>query len=420
MSGMDRVLEKKKGLKKKHLWIFVGVSLFLFVFYSIFYGDESSKLNVDIEKLSIEQVTFDIFQDYIAVQGTVEPIRTIYLDAVEGGRVEEVLREEGSMLKKGDPIIRLSNDNLVLDISNSEAQITRAINESRNARLSMQQQLLSSGIKIVELRKRAAQDKRDFRNKELLFAEQHISEEEFRRSKEDYNTTLELLNLYLQSYHNDSIYQAAYHSSQEESLERMSRNLKLTMKRLENLTINAPVGGELTSLKPEVGEVINYGTRVGTINILDSYKLKVQIDEHYIARIQRGLEGECEFSGQRYNAKIAKIYPEVSGGRFTVDMVFTDSIPGQIRIGQTSRIRLQLGESNPALLLSRGGFYQSTGGQWVYVIDPSGEFAVKRQITLGRQNPRHYEVLEGLTEGEKVIVSGYENFGTADKLLIRD
>jgi HlyD family secretion protein len=420
MSGMDRVLEKKKGLKKRHLWIFVGVSLFLFVFYSIFYGDESSKLNVDFEKLSIEQVTFDIFQDYIAVQGTVEPIRTIYLDAVEGGRVEEVLREEGSMLKMGDPIIRLSNDNLVLDISNSEAQITRAINESRNARLSMQQQLLSSGIKIVELRKRAAQDKRDFRNKELLFAEQHISEEEFRRSKEDYNTTLELLNLYLQSYRNDSIYQAAYHSSQEESLERMSRNLKLTMKRLENLTINAPVGGELTSLKPEVGEVINYGTRVGTINILDSYKLKVQIDEHYIARIQRGLEGECEFSGQRYNAKISKIYPEVSGGRFTVDMVFTDSIPGQIRIGQTSRIRLQLGESNPALLLSRGGFYQSTGGQWVYVIDPSGEFAVKRQITLGRQNPRHYEVLEGLTEGEKVIVSGYENFGTADKLLIRD
>ena len=420
MEGMDRPIEKKKGLQKKHIWIGAGCAFVIYILYSMIFGDKSTRLNVDYHKLGIERVIYDVFQDYIAVQGTMEPIRTVYLDAVEGGRVEEILKEEGATLKKGDPIISLSNDNLVLDISNTEAQITRAINESRNARLAMQQQLLNSKIRITELRKKIIQDKRVYSNNDLLFKDKHISEEEFLRSRETYETTKELLALYIQSYKNDSLYHSAYLSSLEESVERMSRNLKLTMKRIDNLTINAPVSGELTSLKPEVGEVINYGTRVGIINIIDSYKLKVEIDEHYISRIFRGLQGECDFSGQRFPAKITKIYPEVRGGRFSVDMIFTDSVPEQIRVGQTSRIRLQLGESTPSLLIPRGGFYQSTGGQWVFVIDPSGQFAVKRPITLGRQNPRYYEVLVGLSEGENVIISGYENYGTADKLIIKN
>jgi HlyD family secretion protein len=419
MNGMDKAIVKKKGLQWKHLWIFVIAFFALFILYNIIFREKGTRLNVQAERLTIETVSSGVFQDYISVQGVVEPIRTIYLDAVEGGRVEEVLRDEGSMLKKGDPIIRLSNDNLALDISNTEAQITRAINESRNARISMQQQLLHAGIRIAELRKKSLQDERLFKKNETLYKDKFISEEEFLRSQEEYETTSELLGLYLESYKNDSLYQAAYLSSMEESIDRMSLNLKLTMRRLDNLTINAPVDGELTSLSPEVGEVINYGNRVGIINILDSYKLRVDIDEHYISRIYRGLEGESDFAGSSYRAKINKIYPEVRAGRFAVDMVFKDEIPKQIRVGQTSRIRLELGESNTTLILPRGSFYQNTGGQWIFVVDPSDEFAVKRSISVGRQNPRYYEVLDGLHEGERVIVSGYENFGNADKLVIK-
>jgi HlyD family secretion protein len=199
----------------------------------------------------------------------------------------------------------------------------------------------------------------------------------------------------------------------------MTINMDLTRKRLDNLNIKAPVNGELATLNPEIGEVVNYGTRVGTMNILDSYKLRVDIDEHYIARIDRGLIANCDFSGRDYTAKLVKVYPEVQNGRFAVDMNFTGEVPAQIRIGQTSRIKLELGESQNAILLSKGGFYQSTGGQWVYVVDPSGSFAVKRNISIGRQNPRFYEVIDGLAVGEKVIVSSYDNFGNVDKLILK-
>ncbi len=199
----------------------------------------------------------------------------------------------------------------------------------------------------------------------------------------------------------------------------MQENLNLTRKRLEKLLIKSPIKGELATLNPEIGEVINYGTRIGTINILDSYKLRVEIDEHYIARVKRNLNGECDFSGKNYPAVITKIYPEVTEGRFAVDMIFTKDVPEEIRIGQTSRIRLELGESKEAVLIARGGFYQSTGGQWVYVVDKSGEFAYKRNIRIGRQNPRYYEVLEGLEPEEEVIVSSYDNFGNIDKLMLK-
>ncbi len=420
MDGMDKMIEKKKGLTRKKIWIGVGVIALLLLFYNLVFGDKSSKLNVDSEKITIEPVVKDLFQDYIAVQGTVQPIRTIYLDAVEGGRVEEILREEGSMLKKGDVIIRLSNNNLILDISNTEAQVLRTINELRNARNYMQQQLLSSNIEILTLANKVRQLKRAYEKNAILHQSQHISDEDFEKSDEDYHTTVKLLELQKENHVQDSIYRSVQVATLEESVKNMTENLKLAKKRLDNLNIKAPVDGELATLNPEIGEVINYGNRVGTINILDSYKLRVEIDEHYVARVERGLYGECDFAGQKYQARISKLYPEVQNGRFAVDMVFTGDIPPQIRIGQTSRIKLELGESQTALLLTKGGFYQSTGGQWVYVVDPSGDFAVRKPITIGRQNPRYYEVLDGLTEGEKVIVSSYESFGNVDKLILKN
>jgi HlyD family secretion protein len=420
MNGMDKKIEKKKGLTKKTIWILVGVVAVSLLFYNIVFGDKSSKLNVDLEKISIEEVEQDIFQDYIAVQGVVEPIRTIYLDAVEGGRVEEKLREEGSMLKKGDAIIKLSNNNLILEISNTEAQVLRTINELRNARNFMQQQLLNSNIQILQLKKDVAQMKRNYEKNKVLFKDRHISEEDFKQSEEEYLTSSQLLKLQREYHASDSIYRSVQVSTLEKSVDNMSNNLSLAQKRLDNLVIKAPVDGELATLNPEIGEVVNYGTRVGTINILDSYKLRVEIDEHYVARVNRGLFGECDFAGQKYSAKIAKLYPEVNNGRFAVDMVFTEEVPSQMKIGQTSRIKLELGESQKAMLIPKGGFYQSTGGQWVYVLDPSGDFAIKRQISIGRQNPRYYEVIEGLNPGEKVIVSSYDNFGDADKLILKN
>jgi HlyD family secretion protein len=419
MNGMDKKIEKKRGLSKKSIWIIVGSLALLFACYNIFFGDKSSKLNVEIGKITIEDVQKDIFQDYIAVQGVVEPIQTIFLDAVEGGRVEEKLKEEGSMLKKGETIIRLSNNNLILEISNNEAAVARAVSELRTARLMMDQQMLNSNIQILELTKQVNKERRAFEKNQVLIKENHIAEELFQQSKEDYLTSEKLLSLYKENHRNDSIYRGVQVSTLEESVSRMTSSMELTRKRLDNLNIKAPVDGELATLNPEIGEVVNYGTRVGTMNILDSYKLRVDIDEHYIARIDRGLVGTCDFAGRSYNAKLMKIYPEVQNGRFSVDMIFTEEVPAQIRIGQTSRIKLELGESQTAILLSKGGFYQSTGGQWVYVLDPSGEFATKRNISIGRQNPRFYEVLDGLNQGEKVIVSSYENFGNVDKLLLK-
>ncbi|HQH40640.1 MAG: efflux RND transporter periplasmic adaptor subunit [Bacteroidales bacterium] len=419
MNGMDRKIEKKHPQLKRAIWISAIAVLLLLIIYSMFFGDKSSKLNIETDKITIATVERDIFQDYIAVIGTVEPIQTIYLDAIEGGRVEEILRDEGSKLHKGDVIIRLSNHNLLLEISNHEAEVARAVNELRQARLLMVQQQLINQSSIIDTRKVLKQQERMFRNNEKLFETNSISREELEKSREEYQASLAKLNLLLENQKQDSMFRAIQVAALESSVSRMEKNLVLIRARLDNLDIKAPVDGELATLNPEVGEVINYGTRIGTINILDSYKLKAEIDEHYIDRVKKGLKGACDFSGKDYTAHIEKIFPEVKNGRFFVDMIFDDSVPSQIRIGQTSRIRLELGESRPAVLLSRGGFYQSTGGQWVYVVLPEQHVAVKRAIRIGRQNPRFYEIIEGLEPGEKVIVSGYDNFGNADKLILK-
>jgi len=261
---------------------------------------------------------------------------------------------------------------------------------------------------------------RAYKNNIVLFKEQHISQEVFDQSKEQYEASSRKLDLLIEIQHQDSIFRSIQVQSLETTANSLTNNLVLIKQRLDNLNLKAPVNGELASLIPEIGQVVSYGTRIGTVNILDSYKLRVEIDEHYIARVNRGLVGDCDFAGSAYPGKIMKIYPEVQGGRFYVDMIFTSDIPGAIRIGQTSRIKLELGESKEAVLIPRGGFYQSTGGQEVFVIDESGEFAYRRDISIGRQNPRYYEVLSGLEPGERVIISSYDTFGDVDKLMLKN
>ncbi len=416
---MDRIIEKKGWFRKKY--ILPGIIAIIIIFFSlnILLSKNESKLNVEEDKITIEKVVSDYFQDYIAVIGTVQPIRTIFLDAIEGGRVEEILIEEGNQVKTGDIILRLSNNNLLLEISNIEAQVSRAINDLKTTRVNLENLLINLKVELLNLHYNILDLERKFNNNKILFENNHISKEEFQLSNEQYQFAIERMALLKEKYKQDSISMKTRIASGEAQVERMQKNLTYVMRRLEALEIKAPVNGELATLNPEIGEVINYGSRIGTINILDSYKMRVDIDEHYIARIIKGLKGEFEFAGDNHQLIIKKIYPEVQNGRFAVDMEFISKIPEQIRIGQTARVKLELGESKIGLLVPRGGFYQSTGGQWIYVVDPSDNFAEKRNIRIGRQNPKYYEVLEGLEIGEKVIVSGYDNFGDADKLILK-
>ncbi|MFO7924989.1 MAG: HlyD family efflux transporter periplasmic adaptor subunit [Bacteroidales bacterium] len=416
---MDRKIENKGKKWRRIAWIAVAGIVGILVFYQIIFGDKSSRLNVDTDKITIENIREDSFLDYIAVIGTVEPIQTIYLDATEGGRVEEIYRREGGMVEIGEPLARLTNTTLLLDISNAETNYARTVNDMRMFRVQLQQQNLSNRNQLLDLSLALRQYERQFKNNKVLMEQDHISREEYEISKEQFEITTEKLELFRETYKQDSLYRILQLDAMETSLENMEENMKLVYQRLGALELKAPVYGELASLNLEIGQMVNRGERLGRINILDSYKLRVEMDEHYISRVTQGLSGDFEFAGSRYDLVITRIYPEVQAGRFAVDMEFTDGIPDQIRIGQTFRIRLELGESRDAILIPRGGFYQSTGGQWVYVVDPSGSFATRREIRIGRQNPRFYEVLDGVEPGERVIVSSYDNFGNVDRLVLK-
>jgi HlyD family secretion protein len=419
MDGMDRKIEKKR-FGKKQIWLGIGILLIALLFIQMIFGDKSSRFNIEQDKITIGEVKAGKYQDFISVNGTVEPIRTIYLDAVESGRVEEILIEEGTRVKKGDIILILSNYNLLLDISGNEADVARAVNDLKTARINLENQNIQTRSTILQLEYLLKKLERQYNNNLKLISQNLISKEDFEFSKEQFEETRMQLDLQKQKYLRDSTYTKTRISNDEESISRMQMNLNLTRRRMEDLSIKAPVDGELATLNSEIGEVINYGTRVGTINILESYKMRVLIDEHYITRINKGLTGDFNFAGKDNTLKITKVYPEIQGGTFAVDMEFTSAIPQQIRIGQTARIHLELGESEDALLLARGGFYQSTGGQWVFLINESGDVATKHNVKFGRQNPRYYEVLEGLNAGDKVIISDYERFGTADKIILKN
>jgi HlyD family secretion protein len=417
--GMDRKIEKKGWLRRYIYYVILGTIILGFIFYQLVFADHSSKLNVEIEKITIGKVNQDIFQDLIAVTGTVEPLQTIYLDATEGGRVEEIFILEGDMVKKDDIILKLSNDNLLLEISNNEAQVAQAINEIKNLRITLENQKLNNQNQLLDLYYDLLKLQREHSYNLELFSKELVSKEELNLSIENYEKNKKRYKLFLEKANQDSLFMNSRLVASEEMVEAMQDKLVIIRNRLSKLLVKAPVNGELATLTPKIGEVISYGNRIGSINILDSYKLRVEIDEYYIARVKKKLKGECEFSNQIYKIFISKIYPEVVGGRFAIDMEFIDSIPGEIRIGQTSRISMELGESANVVLIPRGSFYQSTGGQWIFVLDESKQFALKRNIHLGRQNPKYYEVIEGLQSGEEVIVSSYENFGEVDKLILK-
>ncbi|MDX9726771.1 MAG: HlyD family efflux transporter periplasmic adaptor subunit [Bacteroidales bacterium] len=416
---MDKAIPRKKGLQKKHIGYIVGGLLIVLLFYMAFFTDRTSTYKVEKDKLIIEQITEGQFNDYITVPGTVEPISTIFLDAQEGGRVEEILIEEGSMVREGDIILRLSNPDLYLNILDSEAQLAEKENFLRNTQVTMEQERISIKKELISLKYDIERKKRNYDQNARLMQDNLISMEEFIRSKEDLDMAIQSRDLFLERERQDSIFRSVQVETLKSNLDNMRKNLALVRQRVENLNVRATVDGQLGLLVPEIGQSISRGANMGQINVLTSYKVTAQIDEHYIDRVKTQLTATLDRQGKEYNLVVKRVYPEVRNGTFEIDMVFADSMPENIRTGQTYYTSLQLGQPKVSVLVPIGGFFQVTGGQWIFVLDPTESFALKRSISLGRKNPKYYEVMEGLTPGEKVIVSGYETFGKNEKLVLK-
>lgn len=419
---MDKIIEKKKGLAavftKRALPYWLGALVVVFVLWLVF-RDNSSTLRVNGDTLSYGNVTRGEFNDYIRVTGQVQPMTTIQISPLEGGVVQEIVTEEGSRVKKGDVILVLSNEGLDLQILNSEAELAEKENLLRNTMISMEQQKLSVYQEMLQLRVEVRRSKRAYESAKELYAEKLISREEWLKAEEDYMLAADRLGLVETRAKQDSLYRAVEIRQMEESLDNMRLNMSMIRKRKDNLTIKAPIDGELGLLDVVLGQSIAAGTKVGQINNLDSYKIEAQVDEHYIDRVVAGLQAQFERQDELYSTVIRKVYPEVRDGKFKTDFKFDGEQPSNIRTGQTYYLNLQLGQPEEALLIPRGTFYQKTGGRWIYVLSPDGSQAVKREIRIGRQNPQYYEVLEGLEPGERVVVSGYDNFGENDVLIFR-
>ena len=417
---MDKIIEKKKGIAvaftKKALPFWFGALMVVFIGWLVL-RDDTSTLRVNGETLSISEVKSGEFNDYIRISGQVQPMTTIQISPQEGGIVQQIVIEEGSKVKAGDEIIRLSNDNLDLQILNSEAELAEKENLLRNTMISMEQQRLSVQQEKLQLEIEVKRLKRKYEQNKALYEEKLIAREEYLMAEEDYQIAAGRLRLVKERATQDSLYRSVEISQMQESLQNMRLNMQMIRKRKDNLTIKSPIDGELGLLDVTLGQSIASGTKIGQINELGSFKIEAMIDEHYIDRVSAGLEAKFERQNETFGAVIRKVYPEVREGKFKADFKFSGEQPGNIRTGQTYYLNLQLGQPERAILIPRGTFYQKTGGKWIYVVSPEGGKAVRREIRIGRQNPQFYEVLEGLEPGEKVITSGYDNFGDNEVLV---
>jgi len=417
--GMDKVIEKKKWTTKKILNI-VAISAFIFfLLYLLVFRDKRSKLYVEKDQITIATVKVDKFREFIPTDGVVFPRNTIYIDAVQGGFVEKVYVEDGALLKKGDTILKLSNANMELSLMEQETRIFGEINNYENTKIGLEQNKFYRQKEIVQLQYQIDQAKRDFERKEKLYKEDVISDKEFEDAKRENDFTIKQLEISMELQKLDSISAANRSRQIDITISRMHENLQMLRANLENLYIKAPTHGQLSSFSVEIGETKVSGEHLGTIDMQDGFKLRANIDERYISRVFIGQEAEFDFAGQTYYLTIGKIYTDVTNGSFQVDLYFDGEQPEQIKRGQTLQLRLSFSSEADATIVKRGGFFQETGGNWIYLVDPSGEFATKRKIRIGRQNVNYYEVMEGLEEGEQVIISSYDSFGNKEKLVFK-
>lgn len=417
--GMDRKIEKRKGLKLKTIILIVIALAIIGLIVKLILSSGTSTYRAEKDKITISEVESGSFKDYISLIGTVEPITTIFLDVEEGGKVTEKVIEEGEMVKKGDIIFKMINNDLNLQILNTESQLAYQSNELRNTLINMEQQKISNKQQLLNIDYELIRVKRNYEQNSSLYEKGFVSKEVYLTSKDNYDLAIRDRELRYERMIQDSIFRENQKVQMNSSLKNMQQNLAMVRQRLEDLNVKAPADGQLGSLDIEIGQSVNKGQRVGQLHILDNFKVVAQVDEHYIDRVRRELTATFERQDKQFDIEVMKVYPEVREGRFQVDLKFTNVIPDNLRTGQTYHIRLELGQPVDAVLLPRGGFFQSTGGQWIFVLDESGTSATKRNIRIGRQNPVYYEVLEGLTPGEKVITNSYEIFGENNKIVLK-
>lgn len=420
--NMDKVIEKKKGIaaaftKKSVKWWALGAFVILVVVLLL--TGRRSVLRVDGSTILTGTARQGEFNDYIRVSGQVQPMTTVQLSPTEGGNVKRIVVEEGSHVNEGDVIVVLGNESLDMQILNSEAELAEKENILRNTMISMEQQKLSVRQEKLSLQIEVRRARRAYEQNKALYEEKLIAKEEYLKASEDYELAKDKLELVTDRERQDSLYRSVQIAQMHESLENMRLNMNMIRRRKENLSVKAPISGELGLLDVELGQSVAAGVKIGQINNLDSYKIEAQIDEHYIDRVAPGLEATFERQSEKYSSVIRKVYPEVRDGKFKADFRFEGQQPENIRTGQTYYLNLQLGQSAEAILIPRGSFYQNTGGKWVYVLNADGTKATKRSVRIGRQNPQYYEVLEGLAPGDKVIISSYDAFGDKDELIMK-
>lgn len=416
---MDRVIEKNKTQRLLRYWPYMAGGCFLLVLVLwLLFGNHASTLKVNQDELTISNVQHAEFKDYVRTNGHVMPIQVVQISPEEGGIVMEKVAEEGTMVHKGDVIVRLSNSSLDLQILNAEAELAEKQNMLRNTQVAMEQDRLNNQTEKAQLDMDIKRSQRTYEQNKRLYQEKLISKEDFLKSQEDYQLSAKKRSLVTKRLKQDSIYRTVQMDQMEDNLQNMRNNVVMVRQRKDKLEIRSAIDGELGLLEVELGQSIAAGQKIGQLNDLSDYKVQAEIDEHYIDRVRQGLVGTFTRGDKQYQLQVRKVYPEVRSGKFRCDFVFKGERPENIRSGQTYYIDLELGQPEQAILIPRGTFFQTTGGQWIFVLDKSGKKAYRRNIRIGRQNPQYYEVLEGLEPGERVITNGYEAFRDNEVLII--
>ena len=415
---MDRQIEKKSFLRR-YAWYIAAAAALAALLVWIVLGTTASTMTVDATDITISDVTRGKFDDYVRLNGQVLPIQVVQISPEEGGIVREKVVEEGTRVRKGDVILRLSNSNLDLQILNAEAELAEKQNLLRNTQVAMQQDRLNNRTEQATLDTDCDRKRRAYEQNARLYKERLISKEVYLQSREDYKLARRKQSLISQRLKQDSLYRHVQMAQMEDNLDNMRKNVLLVRDRKNKLEVRSAIDGELGLLDVELGQNIAAGQNIGQINDLSDFKVQAQIDEHYIDRVRPGLSASFSRDGKTYRLRVRKVYPEVRNGTFRTDFVFVGERPAQMRSGQTYYVELALGKSQQATLIPRGTFFQTTGGNWIYVLDRSGKKAYRRKISIARQNPQYYEVTEGLEPGEKVITSGYEAFKDNEVLILK-
>ena len=417
---VDRIIEKKKWNTKKVLTIAGIAALAILIAAAFYFTSGKSKLAVDTERITISEVSKGTFQELIPVNGVVMPITTIYLDAIEGGRVEEKYVEDGAVMKKGQPILRLSNTDLLMNMMSQQNVVYNTLTQVQINKNAAQQNTVSKLNQMADVESLFKEAERVYKLDKHLYEEKVIGSQEYKQAENNYNYYLQKKNLTQQILKQDSASRLQQEEQDKSSYKGSQEALNIMQQKVNDLIVRAPIDGQLTSLDTEIGQSKHQGKRLGQIDVLSGYKVRVDIDEHYITRIYVGLKGNFTLGSATYKLKIAKVYTQVTGGKFQVDMQFDGAVPKDIRRGQTLLIFLALSDEKQAIRLPRGGFFQKTGGNWIFKVSKDGKTAYRvDNIQLGSMNPDYYEVLQGLQPGDKVITSSYDNFGDMQELILK-